>query len=549
MSSFARANDVLCSGNDGVYDVSFFAVSIRHSIERSRSVFAKMSGDSLAQLGGVWRDLDEEDRQAFLLEHHEFAHHALMFSTPAGVLNWRINQVISRDVQWILQKCHENKVAFADGLTPQQILSTREWQVAFKRRNNVDRRTKQELLLTIASLEDIIRLRRILFEPGAATKFADLTFGELLDLMKRCAAYLERRCEVRLCRDWRTRLPRDTKVFPEGKAFNLVDIAEVHAIAMELFVLRAVGDLDRLRQRVDQARKGPHGVALNIAIHATREANELGLSPHQMQMLALIACSSTLDVPPPSVKTVYLEDALPWWRFASAEPITAAIFLDGLRNCLAIVASPLVGPGSRWLQMAGGAWPLTDVSSVEQLGAFVMSLSSLGLDRQIHAIHHGARLNWRYFLTQLETNFDLPQEIEFERLSGEAWRGQVQSAVLLAEYKDSLHFRYADFSELYPAGSPHRTTVKSLDQFGEPAYQLMSQILNGAVPRIMYAGYSGRLIPRLDTIEPKLAAYFNNPDLAASTIYLLKTLVEGAMSVVEPYLTFAPASLGVDRYI
>jgi hypothetical protein len=413
----------------------------------------------------------------------------------------------------------------------------------------VDRGTKQELLRTITSLEDIIRLRRILFEPGAATKFADLTFGELLDLFNRCSAYLEHRCDIRLCRNWRTRLPRTTKVFPDDKRFNLVDIAEVHAIAMELFVLRAVGDFERLAERVEQARGGPYGAALDIAIQATREVNELGLSPHQMQMLALIACSSTLDVAAPSVTKVYLEDALPWWRFAAGEALTAAVFGDGLRNCLAIAASPLVGAGSRWLQMAGGAWPLTEMASVEQLSAFVMSLSSLGLDRQIHAIHHGARLNWRYFLTQLETSFGLPEEMKFERLSGEAWRGEVQSAVLLAEYKDGFHFRYADFAELYPEGSPHRTTVKSLDHFGEPAYQLMSQILNGAVPRIMYAGYSGRLIPRLETLEPKLAAYFGNAELAAGTIYILKTLIEGAMTIVAPYLTFPPESIRLERYI
>jgi hypothetical protein len=106
-------------------------------------------------------------------------------------------------------------------------------------------------------------------------------------------------------------------VFPEGKRFNLVDIAEVHAIAMELFVLRAVGDVDRLHQRVERARSGPHGAALNVAIEATNEVNDLGLSPHQMQMLALIAFSSALDVPAPTTKTAYLEEVLPWWRFAA----------------------------------------------------------------------------------------------------------------------------------------------------------------------------------------------------------------------------------------
>ncbi len=107
--------------------------------------------------------------------------------------------------------------------------------------------------------------------------------------------------------------------------------------------------------------------------------------------------------------------------------------------------------------MAGGDWPLKRLRSVEQLGAFFMSLSSLGLDRQINAIHHGPMLNWRYLLTQLEASFELPPAATFDRLSGKAWRGEVQSAVILVEYKDGLQS-----SRLGPrAGGPGTTSAAS----------------------------------------------------------------------------------------
>jgi hypothetical protein len=549
MSYCARGNDILCSGNDGVYDVSFFAASIRHTIEQSRAVFEKISGRNLSEFGEVWKDLSEDDRQAFLLENHEFAHHALMFSTPAGVLNWRINQVISRDVQWILRKCHDYGVAFPEGVPPQKIVSTRSWQVSFKRRADVDRGTKRELFRTIASLEDIIRLRRVLFEPGAATNFADLTFGEMQELLKRSYAYLEERCEIRFCTDWQTKLPRNTKVFPDGKAFNLVDIAEVHAIAIELFILRAVGDLGGLNRRVQLARHGAYGAAFGIAVEATSATNDVGFSSHQMQMLSLISFSSALDIPAPTTKTAYLEDAMPWWRFASGEAFTAKTYIDALRNCLAIAFEPLIGQGSRWLQMTSGEWPLSGSPQLEKISTLMMSLSSLGLDRQIHAIHQGAKLNWRYLVTQLEQSFEGHHPGEFDRLSAEAWRSELQTAVLLVEYKDCIHFRYADYDELYPAGSFHRSSVKSLDRYGDPRYQLIGLILNGAIPRIMYAGYAGRLIPRLDILEPKLAAYFENPSLAADTISMLQTVLEGSAAVVGQHLTLLPKSVPLDRYI
>lgn len=549
MSSSARANDILCSGNDGVYDVSFLAASIRHTLERSQEVFGRLSGGLLSEFADVWKTLSDDERQAFLLENHEFAHHALMFSTPAGVLNWRINQVISRDVQWILYKAATYGVAFPPGVPPQEIVSTRAWQVAFKRRADVDRETKQELLRTITSLEDLIRLRRILFEPGAATSFADLTFGELLDLLKRCYAYLSDRCDIRFCKDWRTNLPRSTRVFPEGGAFNLVDIAEVHAIAMELFVLRAVGDVAGLERRLERARQGPYGAALDVAVAATGEANELGVAPHRIQLLSLIAFSSALDMPPGDVKTICLEEALPWWRFTSGEAFTARTYIDALKNCFSASVEPLVGQGSCWLQVADVPWPPAASPRADALPGHFMTLSALGLDRQIHAIHQGARLNWRYLATQLEQSFGGRHQEEFDRLTPEAWRGELQNAVLLVEYNDNLQFRYADYRELYPPGSPHRVALRSLDRYGEPAYQLMGQLLNGAVPRIMYAAYAGRLLPRLGILEPKVAAYFEDASIGANTVSMLESLLEGAMSNAAPYLTLAPQSIRLERYI
>jgi hypothetical protein len=548
-SSIVRGSDILCSGNDGVYDVSFFAASIRHTIGHSRSVFEKFSGKMLSELGDIWAGSTADEQQAYLLEHHEFAHHALMFSTPAGVLNWRLNQVISRDVQWILRKCRQYGIDIPAGVPPREVVSAPAWRLAFMRRADVDQGTKHELLRTISSLEDIIRLRRILFEPGAARTFADLTFGELQELLKRTHGYLGDRCDIRLCGDWRTRLPPDTKVFPEEKAFNLVDIAEVHAIAMELFVLRAVGDLDGLKTRAERARQGSYGAAVRAAMAATSAVNDLGFSPHQMQMMALIAFSASLDVSLKPTETVYLEEALPWWRFTSPEVFTPKTYIDALGNCLAIANTALVGPGSRWLQMAPGDWPLTGKPTEEKLSSFFMSLSSLGLDRQIHAIHQGAKLNWRYLATQFEMSANARHPHAFERLSPETWRAELQSAVLLVEYKDDLHFRHADYAELYPAGTPYRTSVKAIDSYGDPAYQLLGQILNGAIPRIMYAGYAGRLLPSLDVLEPKLAACLKSTKTATNAIFMLKTLIQGSMTVVEPYLTIAPASVAPDRYI
>jgi len=550
ISSSAARSDVLCSGSDGVYDVSFFAASIRHTIGRSRDVFGQLSGPSLAAFADEWMSMDDEDRQAFLLEHHEFAHHALMFSTPAGVLNWRMNQVISRDVQWVLLKCGDFGVTFPEGATPRELVATKVWQAAVKRRNDVPRGVKHQLLLTIQGLEDVLLLRSILFGPGAAARHAELTFRDLRRLLNRTFTYLEMRCDATLRKDWRTRLPPDTKVFPPGRDFNLVDIAEVHAIAMELFVLRSIGDLEGLRARAARAARGPYGSAFQIAVEATKNVNELGLSPHQMQLLALISFASGLDVAPKGSGPIYIEDALPWWRFArGAGAVTMEIYSEALANCLALATQPLVGAGSRWLQLANVGWYSLRNPSLETIGAVTQTVAALGLDRQIHAVHRGARLNWRYLATQLEASLGKRVDVHFERLSGEAWRGEIQSAVLLVEYKDGLHFDYADYQILYPEGSPYRSTVKDLDSYGSPSVQLMGQILNGALPRIMYAAYTGCAVPSLEVLKPKLSSYFESESTAASMVDLIRLLLERGAAVADGHLTLVPESVRLERYI
>lgn len=472
-----------------------------------------------------------------------------MFSTPAGVLNWRMNQVISRDVQWVLRQCHRFGVVFDEGTPPQELVATRAWRVAFKRRSDVDRGTKHELLYTIEGLEDVLQLRRILFEPGAARTFADLTFGELLDLLQRSFTYLEYRCEVPLRRTWRTRQPRKARVFPEGRDFNLVDIAEVHAIAMELFVLRAVGDLDALWARVDRARQGPYGTAFGIALDPTRHVNDLGLSPHQMQLLSLISFATAFDVAPDTPDPIYVEDALPWWRFSSGSAFTAQAVTDALKNCMALSEKPLIGSGSRWLELADVGWGSLTNANPARVEGVTKTLTSLGLDRQIHAIHRGAGLNWRYIATQLEVSLENWADLKFERLSGEAWRGEVQRSVLLVEYRDGLHFDHADFEDFYPAGSPHRVGLKHLDSYASPIAQILGQIINGALPRIMYAAYSGCVVPRLDILEPKLADYLQNAELAASMIELVTLLLEEGVTPAQSHLTLLPKAVPRERYI
>jgi hypothetical protein len=552
MSSSEQNSDLLCSDGDGVYDISFFAASIGHTAVLSRDISQRLEGQ-LSQLGPQWRAASDFEKKAYLLELHESSHHALMYSTPAGVLLWRLNQVISRDISWIFSKLKDLGVVLAKHTTPETNVTDPGWQAAFATNPGIDQRVSAYLLHVIRSLTDLLLMRSIFFGRDAARTHADLTFGQLIPLLERCYAYLEDRCEVRFVKEWQSHLPKDTLVFPPDKAFNVMDIAEVHAIASELFALRAFGDLEGFGVRRKQAEAGPFAAAFAVAVAPTRHVNDLGLSPHQLQMAALVACSALLDATA-ETKTIYVEEVLPWWRFASKSVLGVDLVMDALRQCMALSTEKLIGPGSNWLKVLEhgpiAASMAPDAFAV-YLQALVTSLTTLGLDLQVYALHQGLSLNWRYLLTTvLESNPHLPAPPKFERLSYQSWRSELQLAIPLLEYTDDLLFHGIDVDKVYAPDHPFRK-MHMFQRFQQREYQLFAHLLNGATARTNYAAYAGKLIPRSEVLRSKITAALGSSATADLICKLMAQLFEGGagLSITPEYLSVVPQSVPRDRYI
>jgi hypothetical protein len=553
MSSSDQNDDLLCSDGDGVYDISFFAASIAHTAVLSRDIHERLEGQ-MSQLGPQWRAANGPERKAYLLELHESSHHALMYSTPAGVLLWRLNQVISRDISWIFGKLAELGVELAQHKTPEENVTDLEWMAVFAANEAIDSGVREYVLHVICSLTELLAMRRIFFGRDAARTYADLTFGQLIPLLERCFAYLSDRCEVRFVIDWRSRLPQETRVFPPEKAFNAMDIAEVHAIAAELFALRAFGDLDGFRARRAQAEAGPFASAFAVAVAATAHVNELGLSPHQFQIAALVSCSSLLDVAD-EAKTNYVEDVLPWWRFASKGVLGPDLVMDSVRQCMSLSMERLIGAGSNWIRVLEHG-PIDPSSTppdayAAYLEALITSLGTLGLDLQVHSLHQGLGLNWRFLLTLvLESNPKMPAPPGFTRLSYQSWRSELQLAIPLLEYTDELLFPGTDLGKVYASDHPFRK-LHMFQRFEQREFQLLAHLLNGAMARTNYAAYAGKLIPRSDVLRPKITATLGSSKAADLICKLLAHLFEGGggLSIAPGFLTVVPRTVARDRYI
>lgn len=552
MSSSDQNDDLLCSDGDGVYDISFFAASIGHTGSLSRKVRRRFDGQ-MSKRARQWREASDLDRKTYLLELHESSHHALMYSTPAGALLWRLNQVISRDISWIFRKLADLDVVLSTHKTPEAQLTDPEWQARFAESAAGELGSRSDMLRVIRSLSDLITMRSIFFGRNAARMHGELTFAELAPLLERCFPYLAERCEVQFVTKWKTLLPGHTRVFPPEKAFNVMDIAEVHAIAAELLALRAAGDLEGFAKRRTQAEAGPFATAFATAVAATRHVNLLGLSPHQMQVAALIACSGPLDVSS-ETKVAYLEQALPWWRFASRNIFESGFVKDAVSQCLSLAGEKLIGSGSRWLTIVDHDEVDAATGKPEAyagyLAALATSLSALGLDLQIHALHQGLALNWRFLLTLMVGPDPPPGAPKFDRLSDQSWRSALLAAIPLVEYTDDLLFHGVDLGAVYPRDTPLRE-MRIFKTFRQRDYQLLAHLLNGAAARTNYAAYAGKLIPRSEVLHAKIATALGTKATADLICTVLAHLFEtGAGVRIAPmHLSVVPQTVPRERYI
>lgn len=492
-----------------------------------------------------------DERAAYLLEMHEYSHHALLFSTPAGVLLWRLNQSIARDITYVFRKARDLGVEFPATKSPASLLNSVAWQRSFATRHDLPELERVNFLYFVGALNDLVRLRSIFFGRDGATTNSELTFGELLELLTRSYAYLEERCELKFAAQWRTNLPLTTKVFGDGVKFNVHDIAEAHAIAGELFTLRALGDITSFDERRAKARAGPFGTAFTVGEAETKSVNSLGFSPHQVQVMALVACSSCLDVCDADDELL-LEDTLPWWKFTAASVREPHLFGDALMNCYTLAGSSLVGAGSRWLVLEDvdlSQQPRTKEEQAEQASSLAKTLGSFSLDLQLKAFHVNLKLNARYLWTEMKKSLsDLPDS-PLEPISGEDWRAQLLLAVPLIEYSDAMLFQSENLDSAYAASHP----LRSFHLYGDlrhPGFQLLAHLINGSTHRSLFAAYAGHLVPNTSVLKPKLTKLFGVAFASFAATLLEAMFDKGfAVNVDTVHLNVVPGYVPSTHYI
>ncbi len=474
----------------GTYGANFFGYSVTHTVAESRRVLGVLSGNYVRNKL-AWKNASAHDKHLFLLEQHELAHHHLLTSTPCGLLLWRLNQVISRDISWA-----KRKVA-TYGVTPQRYLTPRNfYQNPEFVKKLIDNGCPNDIADYIChvydNVENCLIVRDIFFGTKSPCNkdYPLLTLGELSKRLNKAFEWMSQRCAIPWSRQWKVKGNWDALVFSKECPINAHDIAEAHAVAHELSAIRSFGDKIGFNQRYNTVFGTAYEAGFEVGRRDLPKADDVEFSPSILRHRGLLAFCTCIDltVVQGSRDTLFIEDHLPWLQFERYEIFTGEYLQKAMQTLNKLVKNSVYSPGSKWAV-------LKNMNSDTGIEGSASNMHWLGLDLQVHAFHRNANTNISYLISYLKK-----EDFAYDQVSNRAIANNY-----VIEYSDQLHAMIVDLKDIYG-----ENWVKLVDlgfeKFNNLGLQIICHLLNGATSRNTIAHFLGQQIPSPAIIAPKIAA-------------------------------------------
>lgn len=505
-----------------------FAAVVRHSLGVSKSADARLGTGLHRDLGPIWQDLSIAEKDAILLETHEFQHHRLLHSTPLGVLLWRICQVTARDVLWLLSRVTDQ---FPQLLTQAPIrtwFSSDRFRAYLELSSGRDKATLEYMQDVAANLDRLLRLQAVLYgrKPGIA--HAGMTRADLCDLLNQCFAYLAMRCDIPWERTWKTQLG-SSLLFPTAESANARDLIEVDGTAMELWRLRAFGDSTGFAVRNEAALSGPYGPSHQRICTLYRADGEFAFSPFRVMTACLVACGGALDVAghdraDPN-DTLWIEDHLPWLRVdqivADGGGFRARTLARSAAYAADLSSGSFIGAGSRWLSYYPAPF-----ASAEHM---VVSCASAGIELQLHILKKGLSSTFDTLSLLLVHKGDV--EHEAVKLAARERADSDGTTLLVVEFSDGVRIIGPDdpIPQTHPlfGSAPHEYLRSSL-------FLSLGNLLLGVQSTGAIAAYEGTLAPNGRERARKLAAWVHQDLPEDQALHRWAGILELFQRVADP---------------
>jgi len=530
------------SGNKGKYQTSAFAVSIKNSVASSKELFDKLSSkSSYSQMSSEWMELDSKDKELYLTEHHEFAHHGLLHSSPLGVLQWRIEHVLFRDIDFISSQLRRFKIDIPTDTFIYDWLESEIFEIACSRAgvHHIGIREGQNI---VNRIKDLLLLKQTLFAERIKDQKSDVNIeiGEFLGLINRCFEYMAERCSLEFSREFTSDLPTDQLLFTEEIPYNARDMIEVHAMLEEIWLLRAFNDIEGAIKRIEQIEEQSYAKCFSYIKEHFLTKDGVGISIVPMQEVILLSCCSALELSTfDSTEDLKIEDHIPWLRLKKIlskkqkDGLDTTEFKESIKCLVDLTRKPLFNSGSQWLQYRRIDFPNIKENNFEAgdyLNSLFNNAFSLGVEAHAHLIHTGVKANIDYLMEVLKSN---PSPVN--RFVSDKWRKNTKFNLAIIEYEDALWTSDNLFSieEFLPKSHAIRKD-DSYNYLKAPYMPIIGMILVSATLARSIGTYLSQWIPRIETISEKLLKTVD--DDFSSYGREDKQIVDGLKKMIDMYL-------------
>lgn len=506
----------------GTYGPNFFGYAVEHDINSSERALRRLKG-VISEKREAWKHSPQADTSVFLLESHEEAHHQLLSSTPSGLLLWRLNQVLLRDIGY------GTREAAKFGLSPALLEPTVQYF------SHPNLRLRLELCgcgegvasyiqSVFENLLNCLFIRRVFFGADVRVndQFQALTLSDFAICLNRAFDWMAVRCGLSFDREWVVKGRGDSLVFPDHAQFNVHGIAEAHALAHELSLLHSYGDKTGFATRYDQAKWSPGWLPLEQSkanfSNLPADANWAALTRHR----ALLACTSEVDLSAVLDRSdpLFIEEQLPWLRFANNSVLDGNSLKTAVYVCRRSASQPIYGPESKWAF-------LQDFTAVESIEEFANASVWLGLDLQVYAFHKNLSTLAEYFL-----EYASGEKYCYDKINNKSLLNNY-----LVEFGDEFLWKTFSLSSVYPKLWDQLCDL-GFARFQLPGMQAFCHLLNGATVRNKIAHFLNEQIPSPEILVPKfnraLARELEQLGLQSSAVFekkfqpsvLLERLIE-----------------------
>lgn len=473
----------------GSYGPNFFGYSVTHDISDSRRVFGKLAGN-LYERRPDWESSSEHDKHLMLVEAHESAHHHLFSSTPCGLLLWRLNQVIFRDIEWAKTEAESYGVSPPKNSVPCEFYQQSDF---FERLiEGGCQVTKAEYLRDVyKNIDNCLIVRDILFGARAPDKkdYESLTLSDLAARLNSAFDWMSKRCAIPWTRKWKVKGDPMGLVFAGDSPINAHDISEAHAVAHELSLIRAYGDIDGFHQRYMNVIGTNYERGVEVGKRGLPIVSDIDFSPSHLRHRGLLAFSTCIDltVALAGKDDLYIDEHLPWFNYEHSEIFSSEYNQSAIQVLSQLVTSPIYLPDSQWGQ--------THNMNVDpDLQKNASNMLWLGMDLQVRAFHRNAEVNIEYLYSFLNK-----KDFAYDQVAHHA----VENNYLI-EYGDELYALIVNLEEIYKENWSLLSEL-GFEHFNSLGMQMLCHLFNGAKLRNSIARFLGEQVPSPSIILPKLS--------------------------------------------